>query len=227
MGMPEARAAFTKQFLSDLDTILPGTENIAYYRGYFKDLPDAKFLAMVEQIESGLLILPIFVPNLIESDTKLDIKRNLEVGKAWGHEFFERLKLTDLDDPELVGITPIKYLVIDSTLRRQIQTLESGRGIAKDSNSTDDLTGQVTGKSKGSGLTPVEVQILNAKDLTPVIEEFVKHRGGDQASYNALERSIIATGEGTLEESSVPGSRAKSADTLSTVLTVAHVENNL
>lgn len=226
MGMKEARAAFIKQFTDDLNEIIPGTRNREFYTEYLTELSDEKFVEMVEQLESDLIVLPIFVPNL-DQEESLDIARNLEVGKKWGHSFFEYLNLTDLDDPDLVYKTPIKYMVIESTLRRQIQTLESGRGIAKSSDSVDDLTGQVTGKSKGSGLTPVEVQILNAKELMPVLEEFLKHRGGDQASYNELEAAIINSGEGTLEASSVPGSRPKSTETMSTVLTSAMIENNL
>lgn len=226
MSMKKARAAFIEQFSSDLNEIIPNTKNVEFYNSYLTSLSDEKFLELVETLEAGLLILPIFTANLDKSES-LDLQRNLAIGKAWGHEFFERLKLTDLDDPELVYTTPIKYLVIDATLRRQSQTLESGRGISKSNDSVDDLTGQVTGKSKGSGMTPTEIQILNAKDLGPVIKEYVKHRGGDQASYNELEAAIINSGSGTLAESSVPGSRPKSTETLSTVLTVSHIGNNL
>lgn len=226
MGIKEARAAFIKSFTSDLNLIVPGTRNVKFYTDYLTQLSDAKFAELVEQIQSGVVILPMFVPNLDKNES-LDIARNLAIGKEWGHPFFERLKLTDIDDPELVYTTPIKYLVIDSTLRRQSQTLESGRGIAKDNSSVDDHTGQVTGKSKGSGMTPPEVQILNAKDLPDVLTEYLKHRGGDQASYNELEAAIINTGEGTLAESSVPGSRPKSTETTAVVLTSAHIGNNL
>lgn len=226
MSMQKARKAFLSQFSADLEAIIPGTKNVAFYTDYFENLTDAKFLEVVEQVEQGLIVLPIFSP-ILDKAEGLDIDRNLKLGREWGHEFFEYLKLTDIDDPDLIYTTPIRYMVIDTTVRRPSQTLESGRGIAKSNDSVDDLTGQVTGKSKGAGITPVEVQILNAKNLTPVITEYLKHRGGDQASYNELEAAIINTGEGTLEESSVPGARPKSTETMSTVLTVAHIGNNL
>lgn len=219
------RKAFVKTFLEGLGAILPGSDNTEFYKRYLEGLSDEAFETMVTMIENDQIVLPIWVPNL--KDSKLDLDRNLKVALEWGHDFFQQLWLTDPKNPELTYLTPKKYPVIQLPMRRQAQTLEKKMSVPMHNDAIDDLTGQVVGESKGSGLTYPELQVLYSEGLEKTILEFIKLRGGDTDSYHQLDRKIVETGGATIDEISVPGSRAKATDTLSTLLKAAHLGNNL
>lgn len=220
-----ARAAFIEQFLSDTDAILPGTPDVEYYRNYLTELSDEAFERLVEDIEAGRVILPVYEPNF--SKQRLSTKRNLELGTTWGHKFFERLVISDPQDPTLMNMTPKTYLILELPWRRQIQTLTNKMSVPMNNDHIDELTGQPTGESKGSSLTYPELQLLFSEQRDSSILELMKVRGGDQEAYHRLEEQIIQTGSAKLSDVTVDGSRAKSTDTLKTLLNAAHIGNNL
>jgi hypothetical protein len=219
------RDAFIDQFLKDTDAILPGTPDMEYYRTYLTGLSDEGFEKLVTDIESGQVILPVYEPNF--SKKRLSTKRNLEVGAAWGHEFFERLVISDPQDPNILSMTPKRYLILELPWRRQIQTLTNKMSVPMNNDHIDELTGQPTGESKGSALTYPELQLLFSEQRDQSILELMKVRGGDQESYHRLEEQIIQTGSAKLSDVIVDGSRAKSTDTLKVLLNAAHIGNNL
>lgn len=220
-----ARAAFIEQFLKDTAEILPGTPDVDYYTTYLNNLSDEAFDRLVDDIESGKITLPIYEPNF--SQSRLSVERNLKVGAAWGHQFFERLIVHDATDPSIVTMTPKRYLILELPWRRQIQTLTNKMSVPMNNDHIDELTGQPTGESKGSSLTYPELQLLYAEQRDQSIIELMKIRGGDSEAYQRMEEQIIQNGRASINDASVPGSRAKSTDTLKTLLTSAHLGNNL
>ena len=219
------RQAFIDQFLKDTAQILPGTPDIEYYTTYLNGLSDEAFERLVDDIESGKVILPVYEPNF--SKVRLSVERNLKVGEAWGHQFFERLIVHDATDPSIVTMTPKRYLVLELPWRRQIQTLTNKMSVPMNNDHIDELTGQPTGESKVSSLTYPELQLLYAEQRESSIIELMKVRGGDSEAYQRMEEQIIQNGTASLKDATVPGSRAKSTDTLKTLLTGAHLGNNL
>src|SRR5690606_25458353 len=113
-------------------------------------------------------ILPYYAPNLAKS--KLNIKRNLDIAEELGHKFFERLWITD-PQTNVTYLTSHAHLVVDLPIRRQAQIHEKKVSIPMDSKSVDELTGQVTGSSKGSKLSFPELQAQLSQDLTSTIIE--------------------------------------------------------
>lgn len=218
------RKAFVDSFLSDLDAICPGNDNRDFYVPFFNGLNDTQFEQMVSAIEAKELTLPLVIPN---GKLVLSTKKNITLGKKWGHEFMQQLRLTDPVNPTMVYVTPKKYLVIKVPVRRQAQTLEDKQSIPKHDHSIDDLTGQVSNESKGSGISGPEAQILYSHDLQAVLLEYMKVRGGDEQAYRKFEADLISSGMATLAEASALNSRPKSVTNLSTILTVAHIGNNL
>lgn len=219
------RKAFVETLMSDFETICPGSNNRDFYIPFFDSLSNAEFDKMVEAIVAKELVLPLILPN--GSSAKLDTQRNIKTGEAWGHSFFEHLRLTDPTNPELVYVTPKKAFVIKLMCRRQAQTWEDKHSIPKDDYSIDDMSGQVTNASKGSGISGPESQILYTHDLKNVLVEFLKVRGGDEQAYRSLEASLINTGKATLAESASLGTNVKSQETIGTLLTSVHIGNNL
>lgn len=219
------RKAATEQFLKDLEAILPGNDNIEPYREYLTGLSNKAFEQLMEGIERGETILPLHVAP--DSKKKLTVKRNLQVAEKWGHQFFQKLKLTNQSDPSISTTTPIPYLVIELPVRRQAQTVESKMSVPKNYTNIDDLTGQPTGESKGGKVTLPELQVLSTHGLDETITEFIKTRGGDTEALRQLEQKLIENGSVRLEDINTKATRVKSTETLSALFKAAHLDNNL
>lgn len=217
------REAATKEIIKWVEEILPGGGNKEIYEKALSKLTNAQFDDYMKKLESGEETLSMVVPNL--SKKKLDVERNLKVAKKLGHNFFERLWLTD-PHTETVYLTPIRYLVVDLPLRRQAQLLNKKITIPDSSDTADVLTGQATGPSKGASISFPELQTLHAQGLDKTIEELIKFRGGDEEAYRAMNKSLVDTGSVSLD-SIQTNSRVKSTETLSTFLKAAHIQNNL
>lgn len=218
------RKAATAELLKYIDKLLPGSENTAVYKQRLEEMSDAQFGKYMAALESGEEILSFIYPNL--SDKKLSVKRNLDIAKELGHEFLQRLWLTDPVSNKTY-LSPVKYLVVDLPLRRQAQLLVKKISIPEDNKHVDDLTGQPTGVSKGSKLSFPELQMLYAQGFDSSIEELIKFRGGDQKAFNAMNRQIMATGGVSLDSIRGAGTTVKSTVTLATILKSMHLDNNL
>lgn len=218
------RKAATALILKYIDKILPGSPNTAIYKKRLEAMSDKEFDAFMTRLESGEEVLSIVMPNLDEH--KISVENNLKIAEELGHNFFERLWLTD----PLTGktyLTPVKYLVIDLPLRRQVQMLQKKSSVPEDNRHVDELSGQVTGVSKGSKISFPELQVLFAQGLDSTITELIKFRGGDAKAFNAMNRSILETGGASLEALSRVPTKVKSVVTLSTLLKAMHLDNNL
>ena len=209
--------------LEYMDKILPGGENKALYEEMFKGMSDRAFAALMQKIKDGF-VLPIIAPNLNEA--KLDTTRNVKIAKALGHSFFERIVLTDTDTGETYT-TPHEYMVVDVPVRRQSQLLDKKMSTPANNNVVDELTGQATGISKGSALSFPELGVLLSIGVDSAIEELIKLRGGDEVAFNEMNRQILETGEADIESIKALGSKVKSTETLSAILTGMHLRNNL
>tara|TARA_B100000929_G_C15510907_1_gene420344 strand:- start:2654 stop:3316 length:663 start_codon:yes stop_codon:yes gene_type:complete len=217
------REAATKEILKWVEELLPGGGNKEIYEKALAKMTNAQFDDYMKKLESGEEVLSLTVPNL--SKKRLSVERNLKVAKKLGHNFFQRLWLTD-PHSGTTYLTPITYLVVDLPLRRQAQLLTKKISIPESSDTADVLTGQATGPSKGASLSFPELQTLHAQGLEKTIEELIKFRGGDEEAYRAMNKELIDKGSVSLD-SIQTNSRVKSTETLSTFLKAAHIQNNL
>lgn len=218
------RKAATEFILKYIDKLLPGSPNRERYEELFAGLSDKQFDQFMQQLESGEVNLSIVAPNL--GKQKLDLKRNLKIADELGHEFFQRLVLTD-PTTGLSYLTPIKYMVVDLPVRRQVQLLQKKATIPENNKHVDELSGQSTGPSKGSKISFPELQVLYAQNLDNTITELIKFRGGDTKGFNAMNRSIYETGGVSIEHLSKAGTKVKSVTTLTTLLKAMHLDNTL
>lgn len=218
------RQLATEELVKWLDLLLPGSPNAAVYRARLEKLSDAEFDKYIDQLESGEQTVTLVAPNL--ADYKLDLTRNIELGKQLGHEFFERLWLTD-PVTGMEYLTPKRYLVVDLPLRRQQQMLREKISIPLNSRHVDEMTGQPTGDSQGASLTFPELQVLYSQGFRAPILELIKFRGGDNKARQAMERLLTDTGGASIDAIMQTPTRVKSTETLSTLLTSMHLKNNL
>lgn len=222
--MPGNRKAAEALILTYVDKLLPGSQNTQIYKDLFAAMSDQDFEQFIKRLESKEIRLAIIAPNL--SEPKLQIERNFGIAKELGHQFFERIWIQPGDDRPAY-LSPVPYLVVDMPLRRQAQLLVKKISIPEDNKSVDDFTGQPTGKSKGSKISYPETQIMAALNLDNCLTEMLKYRGGDVKGFDAMNTSISKTGGVSLEAIGKLGTRVKSTETLSTLLTCMHLENTL
>lgn len=217
------RKAATAEILRVVEKILPGGGNKEIYEEMLGKMTNAQFDDYMAKLDSGEETLPLTVPNL--SKKRLSVERNLKVGKELGHDFFQRLWLTD-PNTGTTYLTPIPYLVVDLPLRRQAQLLNKKISISEDAAHSDVLTGQATGPSKGASLSFPELQTLHAQGLDKTIEELIKFRGGDEVAFRAMDNELVQRGSVSLDAIRT-NSRVKSTETLATLLKAGHIETNL
>lgn len=218
------RKAATAMILKYIEKILPGSPNTAFYAKRLAEMTEREFGQFMQNLEDGSEILTIKTPNLAKE--KLSLDRNLAIAKELGHNFFQHLILTDPTTGEVYR-TPVKYLVIDVPLRRQVQLLQSKATIPENNKHIDELSGQSTGPSKGSKISFPELQVLFAQGLDATITELIKFRGGDAKAFNAMNRAIIENGGVSIEYLAQFNTKVKSVTTLSTLLKTIHLDNTL
>lgn len=218
------RKKATAECLQWINELVPGGEAVKDMETVLNGLSDAQFDELMQKLDSEEEILSIAIPNL--GKDRLEVERLLKVGKKLGHEFFEQVWLTDAKTG-VTYLTPEKYLIVDLPLRRQQQLLTEKISIPENNRSIDELTGQVTGDSKGASLSLPEMQILRSQGLDRPILEMIKVRGGDERAQRAIHRQIIETGGASLDSVLGAGTRVKSTDTFGTLLKGMHLNNNL
>lgn len=218
------RKSATDYLLKYVDKISPGGDNKKIWEETLSGLSDKQFDDFMKRLESGEEVLSIVSPNF--SDNKITVDNNLKVAKELGHDFFERLWLTDPNTGETY-LTPEKYMVIDLPLRRQIQLLVKKSSIAEDVPRIDELSGQRASGEKGSALSMPQIQSLYANGLDKSILELIKFRGGDEKGLRLLEKSMRETGAASLEELIPQTRQVKSAQTLGVILKGMHLDNNI
>lgn len=223
--MNKNRAAAEAEVYACLEDILPGSENPKIYADIFRVMSDEDFDGWIKKLIAKETYIAIIAPE--KSGPQLSVANNLQVAKKWGHEFFERIWM-DPKNGAPAFLSNDKYLVVDFPLKRQAQFLVKKISIPEDNRSIDNLTGQPTGKSKGAKISWPEVQIMAALGgFDNTIVEFIKFRGGDLQGFNAMNHSIHTTGGVSLSSIGVLGTRVKSVQSLSTLLTSMHLTNTL
>lgn len=212
---------FILKYISKLDK---SGNNLTIYKNKFNKMTNKEFDDMMTAIKKGEYVLPLYAPN--QGKVKLSSEIAIKIAKELGHNFFERLWLTDNVTGETY-LTPIEYMVVDLPWRRQQQLLIKKMSIPSVDMTMDTLTNQVTGDSKGASLSFPELQVLAATGMHKSIEEMIKIRGGDINSYNQFRYSVMNTGTGSLETAGRTEGRVKSTETLSNLLKGMHLDNNL
>lgn len=224
MANPQRKLA-EKEALHFIDMFLPGSENKAIYENMFKRMSDEDFEKWIADLESGEDIMALYAPNL--HTQVLSIERHYNIADALGFELFQQLVLTDPVTGQTY-LTPNKHLVGMIPMRRQVQMLAKKRSIPGSNHVVDERSGQASGDSKGSRLSGPEIQVNASKGLNKMIIELVKFRAGDAKAYDLMNRSIIETGEVSLDSiMAEEQTMVKSNKTLSVYLSAMMLKNNL
>lgn len=221
MANRKAAEAFILKYIEKL---MPGSPNTQLYKDRFAAMSDKEFDQFMKGLEDGSGQLTMIAPNL--SDNKLNVQNNLNIAKELGHEFFERIWMKDGPNSPAY-LTPQKYLIVDLPLKRQAQLLVKKISIPEDNKSIDDLTGQPTGKSKGSKISYPEIQVLSALGLDQSLTELLKYRGGDVKGFDAMNKFISQQGGVSMQSVEPYSGGVVSTATLKTFLTGMHLQTTI
>ena len=217
------REAFLTSWLSSLESMIKGTDNVPMYTEYFASKSDEECMAIFELIRTGKFKLPLIVPNL--KGTEVDIKRLNKFGLELGHSFYQNIAITDQTVDDVTYDSPVKAMVVKDYVRRQIQTSENKLSVPRDANVIDDSTGQVTGDSKGGAFSLAETRNLEAKELDNCIYEFLAPLGGNNEAYQIMEDTIIEQGTVTIEDIQTE-ERPGVIDMVDVLFRSAHIKGN-
>lgn len=210
------------QWIKEIDP--SGVNHDMYKNSIFPALTDKAFGEWMELIRDGKDYIFVNMPNL--QGNKITVTNNMKVAKKMGVEFFQRISQIDNDTGKRYAGTR-KYLVIHLPIRRQIQMISDKISVQEGSGKRDALTGQVTQGTRGSSISYPETLVLYSQGLDSTITELIRARGGDEMASRVLKDEIIATGNASLSNIENLPTRAKSTETLGTILTAMHIKNNL
>lgn len=221
-GNRKAAEAEALAWVRDVD--LSG-KTVKWYQERFAQMTDTQFEKWIDDLENGRDYLCIISDNM--NGNNVSVENNLKVAEKRGVPMFERIWLVDPKSgfrylsnvPYPIGYLPIK---------RQIESIENKRSIPKiSSKKKDDLTGQVSGEAAAMALSQPETQILYAMGLEAVIVESLKYRGGDIKGGEEFDRSLLETGEVSINNLLQTDTKVKSSETLKAFLTGMNYDNNL
>lgn len=231
--MAVTRKQVTDFIVENIALVIPGDDyNAKLTRERLERMTDDEFDKYIrslarpktEEDKQHQEILPFYAPNFNEA--KLTLDNLMAVAEKIGIPLFEQLWITDPQTGR-VYLTPNAYPVFDLLVRRQAQMLTKKSSIPEDSRHVDEMSGQVTGKSKGSKISFPELQAQLAKDQTATLLEEIKVRGGDETALREMDRQLIEHGEVNLSDVTVDGQVSKSTSMVSILLRGALLENNI
>jgi hypothetical protein len=201
------------------------TAGVKEIEAMLNDLSDKEFKAYMERVRDGEEVIP-YIDNIM-SGSKVTLEGNLAIADKLGHNFYERLWIEDPVTGD-VNLTPQTYLIVDLPFRRQQQHLLEKIGIPDSNNHIDEMTGQVTGPSKGSRVSYPEMQIgLYAKGLKASTMELFTIRGGNTDAYAAMERDAYNGEFPSINAFYDSSTTTKSNVTLSILFKGAMLDNNI
>lgn len=233
--MSKSREPFIQTVVKHLSELDPGNKSIPIIADSIRKMNDEQFDNYLKALRNGVSetpdidqpreIIPIVIPNM--GSTKITVERNLEIGKKWGHEFYERVWMTD-PLSNTTFLTNIPYAILELPVTRQAQTLEKGLSVTGDNMKLDARTNQIaqSNHNKGSSFSGPELQTILSQGRMETAVELMKFRGGDIDAYNAMTMSIIETGAFKMANYTA-NTRAKSSTVAKVYFNARHISTDL
>lgn len=222
--MPGNRKAFEAFVLDFAKQITKGGGNAVIYDRLFNSMSNKQMDEFVDRLEAGMP-LSVWASNHDDSE-RLNYDFLVKYSKQQGLEIEQQLVVYDLDTG-IPSITPITAIVGTAEVRKQRQMWVKKFNAAKDDSKIEDLTGQVMGESRATGMSIPEVQVLRNLGLPTLANELYNARGGDQDALKAYRNDLITTGRTSVNQCLKRGSIVKALSTAGRLLRGRHIANNL
>lgn len=219
------RKAAEAYILDMIEKLTPGSSNRKIYEDSFAKMSDKQFDDLMKSFKAKTDRLAVYAPNF--GDGGITIENNLAIADSMGHDFMQHLIIHSSVEGEPSYKTPIKYMVVELTGRRQAQLQVKGTSVPEHNKAMNQMTGQPTGPSKSARITYPETQILRSMGMESTLVELLKMRGGDIKGFDAMNRTIAAQGDVSLNSIMHLSSGVESTKTLNTLLTCMHLKTTL
>lgn len=212
-----------------LDTIATCTKNSDHekynlnrYTRMFSEMTDEMFDDYMHRMRAGEARLEIYAPNL---KIMLQVDDLIAACDKLGVALLERIRMYN-SAAKRWFTTPKKYLVLYLPVRRVSQSLAHKISVPEGDSKIDLYTGQVVKPDKGSSISLVETQNLDAAGLGHTISEFINIRGGNPAAWAALKAQLEETGSGSLSAKAATA-KVRATVVAATTLRTMGIDNNL
>jgi len=216
------RKQATDHILKHISLMEPSGYNTKRYENMFSQMTDAQFDQYMKDLRDKKVKLSLYAPNM---KIILKVENLLKAADSLKLQLFERLKMID-EVTKKRYLTTNKYLVVKLPVRRARQFLMHKLSVPDSDKHLDALTGQVTQGDKASSFSFVEAQLIYARGLDKVLDEFVKVRGGDIHAFSNFKQQLEEGGSAKL--SSVdPNTVPRSTVVMATILKCMLLDNNL
>jgi hypothetical protein len=131
-------------------------------------------------------------------------------------------------DPEtgITSMSPYKATVGTIPVRKQRQMQVTKFSYAMHDYDIDDLTGQVTGDSRSTGISQPEITVLRNMGLETMANELYNVKGGDLDALKAYKNSLITTGSANVNAALRSGTIAKVLSSVHFLFRGRHIDTN-
>lgn len=218
------RAAFESMVLTFMGSLTRGGGNRVIYERLFKTMNDTQLEAFVVKLEEGM---PLAMwASSYNKPEMLDYEHLLKLSKQYGVNPEQRLVVYD-EDTGIKSMTSFKAIIGTAEIRKQRQMLVKKFGAAKNDYEIDDLTGQVMGESRSTGISQPEITVLRNLGLYTMANELYNVKGGDLEALKAYRNDLLTTGKTTTNGSLKKGTIAKVLETAHFLFRGRHLDNNI
>ena len=217
------RKAFEEYVLDFMGEVTEGGGNRVIYERLFKQLDDKQLEDIVVKIEEGKP-LSIWVSNWNRKEM-IDFARMRRLAKKYGVVIEQQLIIVDADTgiKSMTEHTAITGIV---RLRKQRQMQVTKFGAAANDYNIDDLTGQVMGDSRSTGISQPEITVLRNLGLDIMANELYNVKGGDLEALKYYKNELLTTGKTNTNASLMHGTIAKVLSTVHWLFRARHIDTN-
>lgn len=204
--MARNRKAFEDLVFKLMGRATAGGGNKTIYERLFSQMNDDQLEEFVQKLEAGHP-LSIWASNY-NSKEMIRYENIKSLCEEVGVEIEQQLVIYD-EETGIKTLTPYKAVVGVAELRKQRQMQVKKFSAAKDDYSIDDLTGQVMGDSRSTGISQPEITVLRNLGLYTMANELYNVKGGDTDALKAYKNDLLTTGKTTTNGSLKKGSGPK------------------
>lgn len=222
--MATNRKAFEKFILTFMGKVTAGGGNRIIYERLFLTMSDEQMEGWVAWLEKGNSLV-IWASNFVEKE-KLNYEHLLKLCEEYGVEIMQQLVIID-EDTGIKTLTAHKAIVGRAECRKQRQMWAKKFSASKNDYQIDDLTGQVMGDSRSTGISAPEIAVLRGLSLNIMANELYNVKGGDQDALKAYKNDLVTTGRTTTNGSLLKGSGTKVLSTVYHLMRGRHIDNNI
>jgi hypothetical protein len=205
-----ARYNFEKKVMDLMRELDPSGYNEKIYRDYFATLTDDQFKTFVYNLYMKEDYNLFFEMGLLDKKNNLTLKKIKNIAARRNVELTEYVEFPYKrpDHPEDPPISTTKIPVIYTVIRPLQQLLDKKNNMSSNTETINSLTGQVTGSSKASTVSNMQLISLLTSNQLKAIKEMQGPRSDDLVAKLKMIEKIESDGEYDIDDITIyPGDK--------------------